>query len=45
MLSGDGTFRLDFDLPGTDADRLRGLAGPINDVIRADLPIRALLMP
>ena len=44
QLSGDGTFRLDFDLPASDADRLRMLAGPINDVIRADLPIRAFLM-
>lgn len=45
QLSGEGTFRLDFDLPGSDADRLRDLAGPINDVISADLPVRAFLMP
>ncbi|YCI06664.1 hypothetical protein M1D34_26830 (plasmid) [Ensifer sp. D2-11] len=44
QLSGDGTFRLDFDLPVSDADRLRMLAGPINDVIRVDLPITAFLM-
>lgn len=44
QLSGDGTFRMDFDLPASDVDRLRMLAGPINDVIRTDLPIRAFLM-
>lgn len=44
QLSGDGTFRLDFDLPASDVDRLRMLAGPINDTIRADLPIREFLM-
>ncbi|MBW7968047.1 alanyl-tRNA editing protein [Bradyrhizobium sp. BR 10289] len=45
QLSADGTFRIDFDLTGSDADRLRALAGPINDVIRQDLPIRAFQMP
>ncbi len=45
QLSGDGTFRLDFDLTGSDAERLRALAGPVNDVVREDLPIRAFLMP
>ncbi|MBP2297341.1 hypothetical protein [Azospirillum picis] len=41
----DGTFRLDFGLPASDVDRLRMLAGPINDVIRMDLPIGAFPMP
>jgi len=45
QLSADGTFRVDFDLPGADADRLRTLDGPINDAIRQDLPIRAFHMP
>lgn len=45
QLSADGTFRVDFDLPGSDADRLRALAGPINDEIRADHPVRAFHMP
>lgn len=45
QLSADGTFRVDFDLPEVDPDRLRGLAGPINAVIAADLPIRAFHMP
>lgn len=44
QLSADGTFRVDFDLSGTDADRLRRLDGPINDVIRQDLSIRAFHM-
>jgi misacylated tRNA(Ala) deacylase len=45
QLSADGTFRVDFDLAGSDADGLRALADPINDVIRQDLPIRAFQMP
>jgi misacylated tRNA(Ala) deacylase len=44
QLSADGTFRVDFDLPGADADRLRGLDGPVNDIIKQDLPIRAFHM-
>ncbi|AWM85770.1 alanyl-tRNA editing protein [Microvirga sp. 17 mud 1-3] len=45
QLSGDGTFRVDFDLPGADADRLRALDGAMNDVIRQDLAVRAFHMP
>jgi misacylated tRNA(Ala) deacylase len=45
QLSADGTFRVDFDLSGGDTDKLRALAGPINEVIRQDLPIRAFQMP
>ncbi|MEW6643577.1 MAG: alanyl-tRNA editing protein [Pseudomonadota bacterium] len=44
QLAADGTFRLDFDLPGADNDRLRALDGPINDVIRQDLPVRTFRM-
>ncbi len=44
QLSDDETFRVDFDLRGSEAGRLRELAGPINDIIRADLPIRTFLM-
>ncbi|WP_262029921.1 alanyl-tRNA editing protein [Microvirga sp. Mcv34] len=45
QLSADGTFRVDFDLPQADNDSLRELDGPINDVIRQDLPVGAFLMP
>lgn len=45
QLSADGTFRVDFDLPGADPDRLRALDGPVNDVIRQDLAIRTFSMP
>ncbi|NLH82343.1 MAG: alanyl-tRNA editing protein [Phyllobacteriaceae bacterium] len=45
QLSADGTFRVDFDLPGVDPDLLRKLADPINAVIAADHPIRAFHMP
>ena len=45
QLAADGTFRLDFDLPGADNDRLRALEGPLNDVIGRDLPVRTFRMP
>ncbi|WP_230531414.1 alanyl-tRNA editing protein [Microvirga roseola] len=45
QLAEDGTFRVDFDLSGGDAERLRQLDGPINDVIRADYEIRTHSMP
>jgi misacylated tRNA(Ala) deacylase len=41
QLNADGTARMDFDLPDTDNDRLRGpLEAAINDVIRQDLAVR-----
>jgi misacylated tRNA(Ala) deacylase len=45
QLSEDGTFRVDFDLPSANTDRPRTLAGPINDAIRQDFPIRTFHMP
>lgn len=45
QLAADGTFRVDFDAPGTYPDWLRALDGPINDVIRQDLAIRTFHMP
>ena len=42
QLAGDGTARLDFDLPGADNDRLRALEGAIAEVRRQALPVRAL---
>ncbi|EIM28310.1 alanyl-tRNA editing protein [Microvirga lotononidis] len=44
QLSADGTFRVDFDLPEIDNDRLRALDAPINDVIRQDLSVGAFFM-
>ena len=41
QLAEDGTFRVDFDVAGADNDRLRGLAGAINDAARQDFPVRA----
>ena len=45
QLNDDGTARMDFDLPDADNDRLRALEGPINDVIRQDLPVRYVYVP
>ncbi len=45
QLAADGTFRVDFDLPGADNDRLRALDPAIDDVIRQDLPVGAGWMP
>ena len=44
QLAADGTFRVDFDMPGVYPDWLRSLDGPMNDVIRQDLPIRTFYM-
>jgi misacylated tRNA(Ala) deacylase len=39
QMAEDGTARMDFDVPGADSDRLRALEGPINDLIRQDIPV------
>lgn len=39
QMAGDGTARMDFDVPGADNDRLRALEGPINDAIRQNIPL------
>jgi misacylated tRNA(Ala) deacylase len=44
MLS-DGTARMDFDLPDTDAGRLRGLEPALNDTIGQDLAIAQDYVP
>lgn len=44
QLGADATFRLDFDLPDADNDRLRALDGPTNEVIKRDLRVRAFSM-
>ncbi len=45
QLNGDGTARLDFDLPDADNDKLRALEGPINDAIRQDLAVGTSYVP
>ena len=45
QMAGDGTARMDFDVPGADNDRLRALEGPINDIIRQDVALRFVYVP
>jgi misacylated tRNA(Ala) deacylase len=40
QMNGDGTGRIDFDLPEADNERLRALEGAINDAIRQDFAVR-----
>jgi len=44
QMAGDGTARIDFDLPDADNDRLRALEPAINDAIRRDLPVVSQLV-
>ncbi len=43
QMNGDGTARIDFDLPEADNDRLKALEPEINDVIAQDLVVRDAL--
>ena len=45
QMAGDGTARMDFDLSAADNDRLRALEGPINDLIRQDIPVTFAYVP
>jgi misacylated tRNA(Ala) deacylase len=45
QMAEDGTARMDFDVPGADNDRLRALEGPINEIIRQDVPLNFLYLP
>jgi misacylated tRNA(Ala) deacylase len=45
QMADDSSARMDFDVPGADNDRLRALEGPINDVIRQDIPVRFAYVP
>ena len=45
QMADDGTARMDFDVPGADNDRLRALEGPLNDLIRQDIPVRFDYVP
>jgi misacylated tRNA(Ala) deacylase len=44
QLAADGTFRVDFDLPGADSGRLRGIDAEINAAIAADRRVSAFRM-
>lgn len=44
QMAGDGTARIDFDLPEADNDRLRALEPAINDALRQDLRVSAMLV-
>jgi misacylated tRNA(Ala) deacylase len=45
QMADDGTARMDFDVPNADNDRLRGLEGPINDLIRQDIAVQFVYVP
>jgi misacylated tRNA(Ala) deacylase len=42
QINGDGTGRMDFDLPEVDNDRVRALADPVNDVIGRGVEVRSV---
>ncbi len=42
QINGDGTGRMDFDLPDVDNDRLRALAGPVNEVIARGVAVESV---
>jgi misacylated tRNA(Ala) deacylase len=44
-MAGDGTARIDLDLPGADNDRLRALEPVMNDLIVQDLAVRTFALP
>ena len=45
QMAEDGTARMDFDLHAADNDRLRALEGPINVLIRQDIPVTFTYVP
>lgn len=45
QMAGDGTARIDLDLPDADNERVRALEPRINDVIRQDLAVRDMTVP
>ena len=42
QINGDGTGRMDFDLPEVDNDRLRALERPVNGVIASGIDVTAV---
>lgn len=45
QINGDGTGRMDFDLPDVDNDRLRSLEAPLNTVIEQNLAVTSTYVP
>ncbi|MFP5487504.1 MAG: alanyl-tRNA editing protein [Acidimicrobiia bacterium] len=45
QINGDGTGRMDFDLPAVDNDLLRGLEAPVNGVIARQVPVTTTYVP
>lgn len=45
QMSGEGSFRMDFDIPGADNDRLKALDPVINAALRKDCPVRQVYVP
>ena len=45
QMAGDGTARMDFDLPGGDNDKIRALEPRINELIAKDIPLRFDYVP
>lgn len=45
QINGDGTGRMDFDLPDVDNDRLRALEAPVNDVIAREVAVTTMYVP
>jgi len=45
QMADDDTARIDFDLPGTDNARIRGLEAEVNAVIEAGIPVSAQCIP
>lgn len=41
QINGDGTGRMDFDLPEVDNDRLRALVGPVNATVAEGLEVNS----
>ena len=42
QINGDGTGRMDFDLPEVDNDRVRALEAPVNEVIARGVDVNAI---
>ena len=42
QINGDGTGRMDFDLPEVDNERVRALESPVNSVIASGLEVRSI---